>query len=793
MSREARFPDRPGIPVSLYSLLVVMAVERLVLLGGMVPPPLATAPLFLLLLALSCVLVRRVGSEVVALTVFVAASATIALFASSARSSSLERAACVLARTPPSACTYRVSSDSAASTGGYRSRAVACVDGEAVADVWLSSKDELRAGDVVRCVGRFRSNSDDEWGRSNRGRGIMGSVSAVRVVSRGSDDGALAPLRAFREDVISDIVSQGSDGSTVLAGCLCGYRGALKEREVDRLFSTCGVSHLIAVSGTHIAIVAELVAMVMSRIGARRLVSAVVLLLSIGSFVLFCGAPPSAVRAGLMSVVASGAALAGRRGQSLSAVCAVAIPLCLVEPCLSCEVGFLLSVVAVASLCLFAPYAAYVIEVLFSSEAASRWASRRRWGRRALETLSGARRALAVTLVAQVATAPIMVSNFSEISLVAPFTNLLVSPFVAIVVALGVASCLLRPAPWASLALVRTASVIGDAVVAVLRTVSACPFSSVSVSASEGVAFAVFFGLSLALLIWWPRVNARLVRHVMLAVFVGSACLLFRWRFFAPARVCVLDVGQGDAILVQDGSSAILVDVGPDDSVVQELQSLHVLHLDAVVVTHLHGDHYGGFDSLSRGIGCDRVLVARGVSSGFARIESGALARTAPEGVGELGLGDALDCGGFHLRVVWPESDVDGTQNAHSLELVLSYDEGGRSMTGLLTGDAERDETGEVVDSGRVGRIDFLKVGHHGSRVCLTPSETKALSPLLSVASAGEGNSYGHPSEEAVDMLEDVGSRFFCTKDVGRVVVAPGSGGLEVSCERVPEPLPDVA
>lgn len=114
-------------------------------------------------------------------------------------------------------------------------------------------------------------------------------------------------------------------------------------------------------------------------------------------------------------------------------------------------------------------------------------------------------------------------------------------------------------------------------------------------------------------------------------------------------------------------------------------------------------------------------------------------------------------------------------------------------MTGLLTGDAERDETGEVVDSGRVGRIDFLKVGHHGSRVCLTPSETKALSPILSVASAGEGNSYGHPSEEAVDMLEDVGSRFFCTKDVGRVVVVPGSGGLEVSCERVPEPLPDVA
>lgn len=112
---------------------------------------------------------------------------------------------------------------------------------------------------------------------------------------------------------------------------------------------------------------------------------------------------------------------------------------------------------------------------------------------------------------------------------------------------------------------------------------------------------------------------------------------------------------------------------------------------------------------------------------------------------------------------------------------------------GLLTGDAERDETGRAIEAGRVGDVDFLKVGHHGSRVSLTPGEARALDAEVSVASAGENNRFGHPTPECVEMLESSGSTFLCTKDVGTVTIEPAAEGPRVSCERGGALAPDVS
>ena len=102
------------------------------------------------------------------------------------------------------------------------------------------------------------------------------------------------------------------------------------------------------------------------------------------------------------------------------------------------------------------------------------------------------------------------------------------------------------------------------------------------------------FALLALLLIWWPRLRRKELARVGGALMCLMVALVIRWRCFAPPRICVLDVGQGDAILVQDGSHAILVDAGPADELAAALARNHVLGLDAVVVTHLHDDHYAG-------------------------------------------------------------------------------------------------------------------------------------------------------------------------------------------------------
>lgn len=151
-------------------------------------------------------------------------------------------------------------------------------------------------------------------------------------------------------------------------------------------------------------------------------------------------------------------------------------------------------------------------------------------------------------------------------------------------------------------------------------------------------------------------------------------------------------------------------------------------------------------------------------------------------GASELRAGDELRLGGFTLACLWPKDATSGSENEDSVCLLLTYGEGEGALKMLLTGDAESDVLAQIVDE--VGDIDVLKVGHHGSRVSITEGEAASLRAEVAVASAGEGNSYGHPTPECVEVLETSGSWFLCTKDHGDVTVTPSSSGVGVTLER---------
>jgi competence protein ComEC len=453
----------------------------------------------------------------------------------------------------------------------------------------------------------------------------------------------------------------------------------------------------------------------------------------------------------------------------------------LFDPHASGSLGFVLSVTSVIALCLFSSYASYVLKELVPLGRAGR--PRHGLGGKVSDALDFTRDALAATLVCQAATMPLTCTAFKELSLVAPIANVaLVAPFTALV-GLGFVGALLSWLPI-SAPVVWVASRVGDACASLLRVIARVPYASLHLEVDPIASFVVLLALAAALLVAWPRVSRRAMLPVVAGGALVCALLVVRWRFFAEARVCVLDVGQGDAILVQDGTSAVLVDAGPDEKVLSELADLHVTHLDAVVVTHLHDDHYGGVGHLAGRVPCDRVVVADGVRQGMPAEVARSVSALVGTNVEEVGLGDVLRVGSFSLEVVWPTDRVDGSENSHSIELLVSYESGPRRLSGLLTGDAERDETGAVVGAGRAGDVDFLKVGHHGSKVSVDVETAYALDPEVSVASAGENNRYGHPSPECVEELEEVGSIFLCTKDVGTVTIRPGESGPVVSMER---------
>lgn len=789
------FPSRPAVPLALPALLVVLAVERLTMTGVVTWGLLAFGVVLLLAGLLSRAAfpsARRGEGGLRALAPVLGAACVAAALAGLSCRASVARVSEALASSSVSGWSFELVGDmSPTTTGAWRGRARA--EGEACSGyVWLTSPDELLMGDRIRCVGRFSPNADDEWGRSSAAQGLSGSVRVVLATERDEPEGLALLARRVRWAALDVLRPGESDSGALLAACVCGYAPPMRARGLSEEFSRAGISHLAAVSGSHLALVASCVSAVLEGLCLGVRVRSVASILVTGGFVLLCGLPVSAVRAWAMACVSQAVALSGRRGHQLSSASLVGLAMALLDPSLSGQLGFLLSVSSVVGIGLFCPYARFALgEAALALGSMGAGAAGRGVPRPLGQALGrsgrvgrGALDALAVCVVCQASTFAIGASSFGSVSLVAPLANLLAAPVLGILMPLGLAAGVASPALVAADVLARLAGAVAQPLLAGVSWLSSLGLASVPVSVDLGLALLVTVLLSAVLLVAWPRPSGRLLAGGTFVALALAGAVLLRLRWLAPPRVCVLDVGQGDAILVQDGGSAILVDAGPGDAVGAALARNGVLHLDAVLVTHLHDDHYGGLSALGPVLSGGEVLFGQGVSGSLTDEVKGELSALAPGSVSEVSHGDVLRVGRFSLSVVSPLGPSDGSQNADSVQLALSFEDGPRTLSGLLTGDGEKDELAAELGRGDVGDVDFLKVGHHGSAVSLDEAEARVLSPEVSIASAGANNRYGHPRQECVDVLEKAGSAFICTMDVGDVTVEPGELGPRVTTAR---------
>lgn len=774
-------PARPSVPLAFWALVAGVAGLRAVLVSDAGAGALTACAAAAVVAALVAAgLLARRGSSAAGAACVLGAVCAAACATGGLELARQRAVAEALAQSPVSAWEFELAADMTEGGSGWRGRtAVLGPDGRRLGTVWAVAAEPLRLGDRFSCVGRWSPNEAGAWGDACRMQGIAGTVRVVRVLERRNAAGPYGAVLDLRDAVLASFEPASSEARAVLAGSVCGSVTQIARLGLDDAFAACGVSHLVAVSGGHLVVVAACVGLVLDRLSVPPALRAAGLLAVTGAFVAFCGAPSSAVRSWAMSLVATLAQLAGRRGHPLSAVSVVGLAMALTDPGVTGQLGYLLSVICVCGICLFGGYARYLLDVLLDGRREVPRVLRGRWGRKLLHAGSDSVDALALTLVSQAATLPLTCATFSQFSVVAPLANVvLAGPFSALISLGLVAAALVWAPPLQRLALAAV-DVVGTVLMWLVRACAALPLASVAVEVNEGAALAVLAACACALYLWWPRPSRRVLAAVVCAALLAVCGVVAQWRWFAPACVRVLDVGQADAILVTDGGAAVLVDTGADDAVVSALARNHVLHLDAVVITHLHADHVGGLDDLLATVDVGRVVVAEGVA---AELGDGACGLP----VEELRAGDVLRAGGFELAMAWPTEPVDGSQNEHSIELAVTYERGGASLTGLLTGDAEKDVTAAVVAEGAVGDVDFLKVGHHGSAVSIDEATAAALAPELSVASAGEGNSYGHPTPECVAVLEGVGSEFVCTKDVGDVRIDPGADGPRVTYQYPP-------
>jgi len=261
--------------------------------------------------------------------------------------------------------------------------------------------------------------------------------------------------------------------------------------------------------------------------------------------------------------------------------------------------------------------------------------------------------------------------------------------------------------------------------------------------------------------------NNRILFRVSIFVFMAVSVLLwFAFRPQADFTLTVMDVGQGDSILLHARTGEdMIVDGGPNDRVLAQLGSALPLgdrSIELMVLTHPHADHYAGLTSVLNRYTVGRILLADTPSTSeyFLRWKKRALQK--PHTI--VKMGDVFHLGSATVTVLWPASGYTNT-DPNETSVVLRVDIG-RSCA-LLMGDAGFPAEGELLKEQARVRCDVLKVGHHGSAQASGNKFLAAVKPLWAVISDGQGNRYGHPTPSALARLVASGAAVWRTDQRG--------------------------
>jgi competence protein ComEC len=595
-------------------------------------------------------------------------------------------------------------------------------------------------------------------------------VAAVRgeLVAGEPPSGAAGLADTVRADLRAVAAGLPGDGGSLLPGLAVGDTSGVGD-DLDDAMKASSLSHLTAVSGSNCAVLVALVMLVGGALGVPRLVriglAAGVLL----AFLALVTPEPSIVRATVMAFVVLVHLAAARPVSGLPVVALAVTGLLVVDPWLARDVAFALSVLATAGLVvLAAPLADVLARVLPRPLAA----------------------VLAVPVAAQLACQPVLLLLDPRLAVHGVVANVLAEPAAPLATVGGLLVCLTASwAPGVAEVAARAAWVPATWIGAVARSVASWPLARVEwPGGAAGVV--VLAGLSVVVAaVVLARAGGR-ARRVLVVVLVGSVVALVGVaagirageRAAVPDdwTVAQCDVGQGDAVLVRSAGQVALVDVGDDEEALRGcLRRFGVDRVDLLVLTHFDTDHVGAVDVVAGRVGralvgpvgrdADQDVVDVLVDGGAEPVEVSA-------GVGGV-LGD------LGWTVLWPPPT--GAAPGNDASVVTLW----RPLPGCTDGCLSLLDLGDLAAAPQrrllsaardeVAGVDVVKVSHHGS-ADQHAGLYDAAGASVALVGVGADNSYGHPRQEALTMVEEAGAEITRTDRDGDSAVSADADGLRL-------------
>lgn len=558
--------------------------------------------------------------------------------------------------------------------------------------------------------------------------------------------------------------AMGAENGAILTAMLLGEKSEM-DSEIKELYQKNGFGHVLAISGLHISFIGYGIYRLLRKGGLSYPVSGIVSIGVLSLYVLLIGFSVSVFRAYVMLILRIGADVTGRVYDMITALLLAATLTVCYQPLYLTDAGFYLSYGAILGILLVLP----AIQNTFRCKN---------------KLVAGGLASLAINVMLF----PVLLWFYYEFPIYSILLNVPVILLMSLVLSFGMAGSLfLFWLPSVGTGCLKICSAILNFYEALGKAGVRLPLARAVLGRPDLWKVVCYYAI-LLLIVLYMRKRKKPKKYIWFLL--GITVFLISLQPKGSVTVTMLDVGQGDGIFLRgpegmtyfiDGGSSDVNQLGKS-RIEPFLEFLGVGSLDYVFLTHGDADHYSGIEEMLKrqtlGVKINTLVLPANFRQDEALLK---LARQA-QGVGVkvvmMQEGDCLAEEGMKITCMQPsKKNTVLTGNAGSMVLDIRY--GSFSM--LCTGDLEAEGEIQLTETIRGGGYDVLKVAHHGSKNSSLQEFLEAVNPKIALISAGEGNRYGHPHEETLERLKNLGCRIYQTMEAGAITLTTDGNSLTIS------------
>lgn len=565
-----------------------------------------------------------------------------------------------------------------------------------------------------------------------------------------------------------------SQTAGLLRGLLLADRTEI-DYETKQNFVNSGVIHILAVSGLHVGYILLFFLVLFGRFNIYT--RSFLTILGLISFMFITGIPASVFRATLMSVILIIAFLSGRSTNLLNSIAISAVIILLFKPNEIFNPGFQLSYSAVLSIAIIYPVIQKIILELSITN----------------KYLKNIFLFAGVSLSAQIGTLPFTLVYFNKLSVISLFSNLVVIPLAGIIVGLAIITLIIGSfIPTVAIYFAIVNNVITSLMMDLIRFTGSLDFAFIRINNFSLLDSIIFYSF-IAVMIFIFKISENVKFKLIITIIVFANIFIFTQlddKQLLPdgvLSVMMIDVGQGDSFLIKfPNSKTAIIDAGVVDPyfdtgeriIIPLLDYLGIKKIDYGFVSHLDTDHYGGFASLLYNNRVNEIYRPQPDSSDKSiKFEKFLDKMKIPKYIYKKSKKEIGNVSLYILNDSYYQylNSLSSNDKSGIIKIVFG------KTSFLFVGDAEIPAEKIYLKSNRKFLdSDVLKVGHHGSSTGTSIEFLEAVSPQISLVSAGIKNKFGHPSDIVLQRLKEINSEILRTDSLGAVLLQSDGNKIKV-------------